>query len=134
MRSSKDKKKFLEELAETPIILVVCRRTKISKATIYRWRNDDKEFNKKVEEALRVGREGLCDMAESQLLKAASRGERWAVMFLLENNSSRYIKPRAKYTPTRTIETIQIEVVSPKKYPVVHLKRRPPDPDPKISS
>lgn len=94
MRSNEDKEKFLKILEQVPFISHASKKAGIDKATIYRWRKKDKRFNSEVEEALDIGRSGLCDVAESQLVKKINQGEFRAIKFFIENNDKRYIKPR----------------------------------------
>ena len=89
-----DKDKFLELLESMPIVLIACKRTGISKASVYRWRETDPVFKKKYERALERGRETIVDHAESKLLKLVERESLGAIKFVLESNSDRYFKPR----------------------------------------
>ncbi len=114
MRSSNDKKKFLEVLSEIPIVSVVCQRTGISKATVYRWRNKDLKFDQSFEEALDISRDGVNDLAEGQVIKKIKQGDMYASKFWLENNNDRYIKPRERQQPRvqRSITEFHIDVIS----------------------
>lgn len=96
MRTNDDKRKFIEEISEVPLISIVCKRLGIAKATIYRWRSRDRKFAKKLAEALSRGRSGINDIAEGQIIGSIRKGDFRASKFWLENNSKRYIKPRAK--------------------------------------
>lgn len=93
MVPNEDKKKFLTELEETGNILVACKRTGVARTNIYRWRKNQ-NFNKKFGQALGRGRSMNCEIAEAQLVVAAKRGDSWAIRYLLDNNSRRYLKPR----------------------------------------
>ncbi len=94
MKTNADKRKFLEELEKTPIIFHASKKVGIDKATIYRWKEKDKKFAKQMEDALSIGRSGLCDIGEAQLAKLMNQGDFKAIKFYLENNEKRYIKPR----------------------------------------
>ena len=94
MRSKKDKNNFLEKLAITPIVSIVCRNTNISKATIYRWIDKDKEFAKSFNTAMENGRDTINDLAESQIINSIKKGEKWAVDLWLVNNHKRYHRPK----------------------------------------
>ena len=94
MKTNEDKKRFLEALSKTPFIVYAAKQVGIDKATIYRWKEKDKNFRKNVEVSLGYGRAGYCDAAESQLLKKVNQGDFKAIKFYLENNDKRYIKPR----------------------------------------
>jgi hypothetical protein len=111
-----DKKKFLEELCDIPIVSVVCKRVNISKATIYRWKKEDKEFAKHMEETLSVGRHTVNDLAESKLINLIKKESIQAIRFWLEGNDKRYYKPRkAIEAPPiqRTFTTMKIQIVQP---------------------
>ncbi len=124
MIRSNEWKRFIETLTEMPNVSVVCKRTKISKATLYRKVNSDPEFKEKFNEAIEQGRDTMGDLAESQLFKAISKGERWAIMSYLEAHDRRYRKPRkAIGEPPRTLHTVQIEVLE--AGPKVDLRARP---------
>ena len=131
MISNDDKEKFLDTLREQPIVSVVCKRLGISKASVYRWRHDDADFKKKLEDALDVGRDIVNDLAESKLIAAIQRGDRWAIQYWLEFNNKRFYKPRKAMpapVPQRVINKITVEVVGHKKPgnpPLVRLKRPP---------
>ncbi len=96
MRSHEDKERFLQELSDIPLVSVVCKRIGISKATIYRWKDKDKKFEKRLGVALKQGRGGINDLAEGQVVTLIKKGDFRASKFWLENNNSRYIKPRPK--------------------------------------
>lgn len=101
MLDPNDKRKFLELLQELPNVSVVAKRVGISKATIYRWRKEDETFKKAMAKVLKIGRENINDLAESKLISAIHKGERWAIQTWLEFNDDRYYKPRK----ARLIET-----------------------------
>ena len=68
IRQTKEKEALLESLKQVPIIEYACKRTGISRTTFYRWKKDDKEFAKAVEEALTEGEELITDLSENQLI------------------------------------------------------------------
>jgi len=88
------KQKLLEQLEDIPIISVAAKRAGVSKATVYRWKAEDKGFAKEVSQALKVGRDGLVDLAEGKLIAAVQKGEKWAILTILESHADRYYKPR----------------------------------------
>src|SRR5579864_8633726 len=111
MVNPNDKDRFLEELREIPIVSVVCKRVAISKASIYRWINEDKDFREKFDEALSLGRESITDLAEGQLISLIKRSSLPAIKMWLESNENRYYRPKkAKDTenPFVPIKTIYI--------------------------
>ena len=88
-RIEKDKLKFLETLQKTPVLTLAYERTGISKATFYRWR-EDKEFSRKVDEAMSQGKNLISDIAISQLIKSIKENNLGAIKFWLEKNSPEY--------------------------------------------
>ncbi len=67
-RIDTDKKLIIEQLKKTPIIQLVCDRCNVGKSTYYRWRQDDAEFKKNSDEAMKDGVELINDLSESQLI------------------------------------------------------------------
>lgn len=90
IRIEKNKKKILEILERTPVIQVACERAGIGRSTLYRWKNEDEEFAKKVDKAMGEGTELVNDMAVSQLISAIKDKNMGAIRFWLQNNDARY--------------------------------------------
>lgn len=106
-RIQKDKLKFLEILEKNPVIQIAVERSRISKATFYRWRDSDKEFAKKVEGALSEGNSLITDIAIAQLIAMIKDKNLGALKFWLENHSP-------EYTDKLTITTeVENEPLSP---------------------
>lgn len=94
MLSDDDKKKFLEELEQTPFPSIACKRAGISKATIYRWRSEDADFKKAMGYAIASGRETITESAEAHTVMLIKKGDMRAIKLWLENNADKYYKPR----------------------------------------
>lgn len=90
VRSSDEKKKFLEILANTPFINHACKKVGISRATIYRWMHSNYRFKQKVLKAQNSGRENLVELAEVTLVNKVRNGDLAAAKFFLTHNSNRY--------------------------------------------
>lgn len=90
--SPKDREKELivEQLKKTPIIQVVCEKLSIARANFYRWRKEDKEFARKVDDALFVGKHLVNDLAESMLISAIKNQNMTAIQFWLRHNHKNY--------------------------------------------
>ncbi len=90
--ASREHKKqlLLRELANMPIVEVVCKRTSVSRATYYRWRNEDKEFQASSDKALFEATELMSDMAESQLLNSIKDGNMTGIIFWLKSHREAY--------------------------------------------
>lgn len=101
-KQAKTKQIIIDELAKTPIVEVVCKRSSISRATYYRWRKDDKEFAQATDEATVDGTKIINDMAESQLISAIRDKNLTAIIFWLKNHHIVY-KTKVEVT-TKTEE------------------------------
>ena len=90
VRQNKVKEAFLEQLKRTPTIETSCQKVSVSRATVYRWVNASKQFEKKVNEALTKGREFMLDVAETQLFSLIGDKEMSAIRLYLSTHSPRY--------------------------------------------
>ena len=90
VRISTNKEQVIEKLKQLPIVQVACEKSGISRATYYRWRNDDTKFTKLSDIALREGRLLINDIAESQLLTAIKDQNMTAIIFWLKYNHPSY--------------------------------------------
>jgi hypothetical protein len=84
------KKLLLEQLRKTPVVQIACDKTQVSRASFYRWRTEDKEFSKSVEEALLDGRLLVNDLAETQLINAVKDRNITAILAWLKHNHPNY--------------------------------------------
>jgi hypothetical protein len=99
MRKSKQTiKRFLDELAQVPNVSLACKKTGISRQTLYRWKRDDAEFAQQLNQYYDVGIDSISDLAESKLVEKIQTGDFRAMKFWLENNNKRYIRPRQSIT------------------------------------
>lgn len=90
IRQDKLKTVFLEQLKRTPTIETACQKVGIGRATVYRWVNSNKQFKKKVEEALTEGRTFMSDVAESQLFSLIGDKKIEAIRLYLSTHNARY--------------------------------------------
>ena len=95
-RIERKKQELLKILPETPIIATACRKADVSRATYYRWLEEDKVFAKEIETALTHGREFGSDMAESVILGKIAEKDLGAAKYFLEHNNERYMPPERK--------------------------------------
>ncbi len=122
MHTPDDKKRFLEEIEEVPIVSIVARRVGIAKSTIYKWLGEDAEFASAFEKAIEQGRQSITDLAEGQTVALMKKGDFRAIRYWLDNNEKRYYKPRKPIPSTvhqRVIKTIELTIVDPAGSPVV---------------
>ncbi len=90
MKKNKFQDQFLEELKKVPIVQVACEKTGLSRNSIYRWRKDDPNFAKKMDEALIEGVAFVNDMSESQLLTLIKEKNYPAISFWLRHRNTNY--------------------------------------------
>ncbi len=103
-KNEKNKALFLEQLRKTPIVQIACEKLNVSRATIYRWKNDDKEFSDAIHEAMTEGHSLINDMAESQLIGAVKDRNLPAIMYWLKHHHKDY---KMRVEIEGTINTIQ---------------------------
>lgn len=89
-KSDKLKEALLEQLKKTPIIQIACEKLNISRMSFYRWKQEDKEFAKKIDEALLDGQLLVNDLAESQLISAVKDRNMHAIMAWLKHHHPAY--------------------------------------------
>ncbi len=97
MKKNKYKNVFLEQLRKIPIVQVACEKTNLSRNSVYRWRREDKEFEKEMDEALTEGEALINDMTESQLLSLIKEKNWPAMSFWLRHRNPRF-KERIEVT------------------------------------
>ena len=68
MKKNKVKDAFLEQLRKVPIIQVACEKVGVSRNSVYRWKNEDPEFEKAMNTAIEDGEALVNDMTENQLM------------------------------------------------------------------
>lgn len=90
MKKNKKKNEFLDHLRKIPIVLVACEKSGLSRNSVYRWRKEDEEFQKEMDEALKDGEEVINDMSESQLLTMIKEKNWSAVSFWLRHRNPKF--------------------------------------------
>jgi len=91
MKKHWKEKQFLEEFSKTPVVNAVCGRINLSRQSIYRWLEEDKEFRTKFFESLSQGRDNVNDLMESQLISKGQQGDYRAVIYWLEHHHKDYL-------------------------------------------
>jgi len=89
-KNQKMKEDIIDGLKKTPIIQFACRKMNISRSTLYRWKQEDKEFSDRIEKAISEGNELMNDLAESQLISAIKDRNLGAIIFWLKNRHKAY--------------------------------------------
>lgn len=90
----KKKSDVLDQLKTTPIVQVSCQKTGVSRATYYRWRNEDLDFREKSDLAMKEGVAFINDMAESQLLTLIKEKHPTSVYYWLNHRHPEYSDKR----------------------------------------
>jgi hypothetical protein len=99
MKKDRTAELFLEQLRKIPIVQVSCEKVDVSRNTVYRWRKEDTEFAKAMDEALSDGEAVVNDMSESQLLSKIKNGEWPPIAFWLRKRHPKF-KDRLEITGT----------------------------------
>lgn len=90
MKTEKEKTLLIEQLRKMPIVEIACSKANVSRATFYRWKKNDPEFEKEADEALSMGKSLISDVAESQLISAIKGGNMRGIIFWLQHNKEEY--------------------------------------------
>ncbi len=90
IRKSKEKELIIGQLKKTPIVQVACEKTGISRASFYRWKNEDRDFAEKAEQAIIEGSRMINDFAEAQLISAIKNGQLSAIFYWLNHHHKAY--------------------------------------------
>lgn len=89
-KTKENKQTILDQLKRFPNIQVMCEKTGISRATFYRWKEKDKIFSQKIEDAIAESRAVVNDVAESALITAVKNGNMKGIMYWLRHNHKLY--------------------------------------------
>lgn len=89
-RQAKIKKLLLAQLQKTPIVQIACEKAGVSRATYYRWRKEDDEFEKQADLSLGEGTMLMNDVAESQLLSLIKDKHPTGIIFWLKHHHPTY--------------------------------------------
>lgn len=89
-KSVPKKKRIIKELSLVPIVQIACKRVGISRATYYRWRDEDPAFARECNDAIEKGVLSINDLAESKLIHRLNEGDMRAISFWLTNNKDNY--------------------------------------------
>lgn len=93
-RQVEQKSLMIETLEKVPVIQVACKRVGISRATYYRWKGEDKDFERSVGEAIHEGTISINDLAQSKIIELINKGHLSAVIFWLKTHDSNFIEKR----------------------------------------
>ena len=108
MKKDRTRNLFLEQLGKIPIVQVSCEKVGVSRNTVYRWRKEDPEFSKAMDEALAEGEAIINDMGESQLLTLMKEKNWNAISFWLRKRSPKF-RDRLEVVSTNPQEELTAE-------------------------
>ena len=91
LKMEKQKELLLEHLRTIPIVEIACKKGGISRATFYRWCEDDESFKTEVENAKVDGIENINDMSEAQLVGLIREKKYSAIQLWLRHNHNRFM-------------------------------------------
>lgn len=121
-RQEKDKQAIIEALKEMPIARVACKRAGVSRATYYRWRNEDKKFLQECYGAVSIGIEAINEMSDSQLIALIGEKSLQAIKWWQQHNHERY---GAKARPSPATEVFEsLEPDDPKFQKINDITKR----------
>jgi ribosomal protein S16 len=101
-RQQEQKGKLIEEIGNVYIPSIACQKTNISRATLYRWLNDDYEFRKSFTKSQINGRSAINDLAESKLIGRIKNDDTRAMMFWLTHMHPNFINPTISISEENT--------------------------------
>lgn len=104
MKSNKVRKLLVEELRKMPIVEIACKKVGIGRASCYRWRKEDSDFARDMDEAIFEGSLLINDLAESQLISAIREKDMSAVRFWLAHRHPAYREKTKSIKPPKLKE------------------------------
>jgi len=90
MIDDETKQKLLNEIQKFGNVYLSSLKVGVDKATYYRWKQKNKKFKEKADEAERIGRENMCDISEHTLMQNVKEKNQRAIEYVLNHNSERY--------------------------------------------
>lgn len=88
------KTKLLKQLEDNPLVTLACNRVGVSRATYYRWRDEDPVFRGDSTKAIEKGVGKINDFAESKLIENIKANNQQAIAYWLRFNHRAY-RPQA---------------------------------------
>jgi hypothetical protein len=90
-KTSIQKRLFLEQISEIPVVSVVCQKTGIIRSTYYRWIEKDSRFKEKCQRLLDRGTDNINDLAESVVIQKMKDGYLPAARYWLSNRNPKFV-------------------------------------------
>lgn len=89
-RIAQQKTDVLVALEKIPVVQIACQRAGVSKATYYRWRQNDLEFMELADIARQEGMTTICELAKSKLIEQINDGNLTAAIFWLKSRDPEF--------------------------------------------
>ncbi len=89
-RQAKDKQKLIEQFKKMPIIQIAVERAALSRATYYRWLEEDPLFRDAAMGAIADGEGFLSDKSEAQLVSLIGEKHFGAIKHYLAHHNEKY--------------------------------------------
>lgn len=131
-RVRRNKEKLVEVLQKTPVTQLACARAGVSRATFFRWRNEDEKFAERVNKAMSDGKGLISDIAISQLIHSIQEKNLGAIKYWLSSHHQDYthklnitaeikhedlkLTPEQERTVRRGLELASLEKLNLDKY------------------
>jgi len=90
IRQATEKTKIIEEFKKMPIVQIACERVGVSRATYYRWIENDSIFREVAMNAISDGESFISDKSEGQLLALIGEKHFGAIKHYLETHNEKY--------------------------------------------
>ncbi len=108
-RQQKDKEAVIENLKRMPIIEIACNKSCVSRATYYRWKEQDPAFSQAVDKAQEEGEALIRDVAVSKIIKGINDDNLTAAMYWLNHRDPRFSNKVEISTTTKPQEALSKE-------------------------
>lgn len=92
-RKARDKRKMIEALAECRLVILAVKQVGISRATYYRWRDEDPVFAADADNSIQIGKQKLYETAEGVVMKKLQAEDTRAAIFVLRRLHPDYKDP-----------------------------------------
>ena len=92
MKDQQEKQVFLDSLKEFPVVKIAAKKSGISRAQIYRWIKENKDFKVQFKEAMKEGVKNINDECENNLITMITQSELGAMKFWLQHHHEDYSK------------------------------------------
>jgi len=103
MKKNKTKELILEQLRKVPLVQIACEKIGIARASFYRWKWQDKEFTKAVDEAILEGEMLINDLSETQLINLIRNQNFPSIQLWLRTHHKKY-SPKVEVTGNLNIK------------------------------